>query len=65
MPSLMEDGDPGRRKARGLDPVWYAMSKLRRAQYEECIKLCSDVLEENQLDQVSGKQTRMLMESPC
>jgi hypothetical protein len=41
------------------------MSKLRRAQYEECIKLCSDVLEENQLDQVSGKQTRMLMESPC
>ena len=36
----------------GLDPVWHAMSKLRRRRFDDCIKLCSEVLEENPYDQV-------------
>eukprot|EP00940_MAST-03C_sp_MAST-3C-sp2_P001179 g1179.t1 len=33
-----------------IDPVWMAMSKLRRRRYEEAIQCCTDVLEENPRD---------------
>ena len=33
-----------------VDPVWLAQSKLRRRKYDECIDICSKILEENPLD---------------
>lgn len=35
-----------------MDPMWMAMSKLRRGRVEECIKICDGVLGEHPNDQV-------------
>jgi len=34
-----------------VDRVWLAMSKLRRRKFDECIEICTDLLNENNLDQ--------------
>eukprot|EP00736_Rhodelphis_marinus_P008008 Rmarinus@m.16909 len=34
-----------------MDPVWYAISKFRRRQLDECVDLCSDLLGKNPYDQ--------------
>lgn len=36
----------------GLDPVWQAQNHLRCQRYEECIKLCSELLAKHPYDQV-------------
>jgi hypothetical protein len=36
----------------GLNPVWLASNKLRRRKYDECIAICTTVLEKNPYDQV-------------
>jgi tetratricopeptide repeat protein 8 len=33
-----------------VDPVWLAQSKLRRRKYDECIDICTRILDENPLD---------------
>jgi hypothetical protein len=38
----------------GLNPVWLASVKLRRRKYDDCIAICSGILEKNPYDQVSG-----------
>ena len=35
-----------------MDPLWHAMSKLRRGKLEECIALCDEMLSQNPGDQV-------------
>eukprot|EP00903_Cladosiphon_okamuranus_P013708 g12764.t1 len=35
----------------GLDPMWYAMSKMRRRKYSDCVNICSDLLAKNPRDQ--------------
>mmetsp|Transcript_29953 Transcript_29953/g.97554 ORF Transcript_29953/g.97554 Transcript_29953/m.97554 type:complete len:510 (+) Transcript_29953:54-1583(+) len=35
----------------GLDPVWYAQCKLKRRLYDDCIDVCSELLEKNPYDQ--------------
>lgn len=35
-----------------IDPLWYAMSKLRRNKLEECITICDEILSANPGDQV-------------
>lgn len=35
----------------GLDPMWHALSKMRRGKFEECIALCNEKLNENPNDQ--------------
>jgi len=39
-----------------IDPLWHALSKLRRGKYEECIAICDEMLANNPHDQV-GKCT--------
>jgi hypothetical protein len=46
--------------AAGLDPVWLAMSKLRRGHLDDCINRCTAILGENQLDQVRANIWRNL-----
>lgn len=36
-----------------VDPLWYAISKLRRGKFEECIKICEEILTENPNDQAA------------
>ncbi len=36
-----------------LDPLWHALSKLRRGKYDECIAICDEMLANNPQDQVS------------
>eukprot|EP01038_Epipyxis_sp_PR26KG_P007096 gene7096-9682_t len=36
-----------------LDPLWLAMSKLRRGKLDECIKLCDEMLAQNPGDQAA------------
>jgi hypothetical protein len=36
----------------GLNPIWLAQSKLRRRRFDECIEICSDVMQANPYDQV-------------
>ena len=35
----------------GVDPAWYAMSKFRTRQFDQCTKICSDILLNNPYDQ--------------
>jgi hypothetical protein len=35
-----------------VDPLWLAMSKLRRGKLEECINICNEILATNPGDQV-------------
>jgi hypothetical protein len=35
----------------GLNPIWFAQSKLRRRRFDECIEICTDVLQRNPYDQ--------------
>ncbi len=35
-----------------LDPLWFAISKLRRGKYEDCVTICNSVLSTNPGDQV-------------
>ena len=37
-----------------LDPLWHALSKLRRGKYEECIAICDEILANNPNDQVTN-----------
>lgn len=34
------------------DPLWLAMSKLRRGRLDECISICNEILASNPGDQV-------------
>jgi hypothetical protein len=43
--------------AAGLNPIWLAQSKLRRRRFDECIEICSDVLQANPYDQVRRRST--------
>jgi hypothetical protein len=36
----------------GINPIWLAQSRLRRRRFDECIEICTDVLEKNPYDQV-------------
>jgi len=36
-----------------IDPLWHALSKLRRGKYEECIAICDEMLANNPQDQVT------------
>ena len=36
-----------------MDPLFMAISLFRRRRFEECVKICSDILESNPYDQVS------------
>ena len=43
----------------GLNPVWLANNYLRRRKYDECIAICTGLLEKNPYDQVrQGDETR-------
>lgn len=46
----------------GLNPVWLANNKLRRRKYDECIEICTALLEKNPYDQVRlrGLRCRIL-----
>ena len=35
-----------------MDPFYVALSRLRQKRYDECIELCTDILQENPYDQV-------------
>ena len=35
-----------------LDPLWYAQLKFSQHKYEECIAMCTELLEQNPYDQV-------------
>jgi hypothetical protein len=35
-----------------MDPLWHAMSKLRRGKLEECISICDMMLSDSPADQV-------------
>jgi len=37
----------------GCNPVWLAQSRLRRRRFDDCIELCTQVLEERPLDQAA------------
>jgi len=37
--------------AEGMDPVWLASSKLKRRKYDDCIEICTELLEKNPYDQ--------------
>ena len=37
-----------------MDPLYMANSLLRRRRFEECVKVCTEILESNPYDQVSG-----------
>ena len=39
----------------GLNPVWLANSYLRRRKYDECIAICTGILEKNPYDQVRAR----------
>ena len=36
----------------GVNPVWLAQSRLRRRKFDECIEICTSILEKNPVDQV-------------
>eukprot|EP01032_Pedospumella_encystans_P010280 gene10280-12032_t len=36
-----------------IDPLWHALSKLRRGKYEECIAICDEMLANNPHDQAA------------
>ena len=36
-----------------MDPLWLALSKLRRGKLDECISICDGILAENPGDQVA------------
>lgn len=38
-----------------LDPLWLALSKLRRGKLEDSINICNDILSNNPGDQVSDR----------
>jgi hypothetical protein len=40
----------------GLNPVWLANSYLRRRKYDECIAICTGILEKNPYDQVRARR---------
>ncbi len=37
-----------------LDPLFMARSLFRRRRFEECVKICSDILQSNPYDQVTS-----------
>jgi hypothetical protein len=41
---------------KGVNLVWLAQSRLRRRKYDECIDLCTELLDKNPYDQVSTNQ---------
>ncbi|KAI8471721.1 MAG: TRP protein for flagellar function [Monoraphidium minutum] len=49
----MPDGGATPAAAGGLNPIWLAQSKLRRRRFDECIALCTDVLQSNPYDQAA------------
>lgn len=36
-----------------LNPVWVAQSRFRRRKFDECIDICTKILERNPYDQAS------------
>ena len=40
-------------KERKIDPFFLAMSRFKRQKFDECIDLCTEMLERNQLDQAA------------
>lgn len=39
---------------KGVNLVWLAQSRLRRRKYDECIDLCTELLDKNPYDQASA-----------
>ena len=39
-----------------IDPLFMANSLYRRRKFDECAKVCTDILQNNPYDQVSGNQ---------
>ena len=37
-----------------MDPVYVAQMRLRKRKYDDCIAICTRLLDENPLDQVRG-----------
>lgn len=35
-----------------LDPFFLALSRARRRRFDDCVEICSDILEQNPYDQV-------------
>ena len=49
----LQDGGGARGRAgHQIDPVFLALSKLRKRQFDACIEICTNLLAENPLDQV-------------
>jgi hypothetical protein len=41
-----------------MDPLWLALSKLRRGKLDECIGICNEILSNNPGDQVKPFKPR-------
>ena len=51
-------------KIAGLDPFWDAKSKFRRRKFEECIEICTELLNKNPLDKAAWYlKTRAITEN--
>ena len=48
-----------------MDPLWHAMSKLRRGKLEECIAICDLMLSENPGDEVSYMHKLIVLDNKC
>lgn len=44
----------------GLDPVFLALSRLRRRKFDACIEMCTHLLDRNPMDQVTSQQQTTL-----
>ena len=53
--SSCQDATRGGRPGHQIDPVYLAVSKLRKRQFDACIEICTNLLAENPLDQVRGQ----------
>lgn len=45
----------------GIDPLFYAQSKLRRRQFDACIDICTQLLERNPYDKVGALLPMLLL----
>lgn len=49
----MQVGQPAALQAQqDMNPVWLAQSRLRRRKFDECLEICTPILERNPYDQV-------------
>jgi len=45
----------------GLDPMYMACSLFRRRRLEECVEVCTKLLEKNPFDQVCGERKPVVL----